>query len=554
MRKIFYASILFWIAFIGIGKISAQNIASEVVSNLNTAALVSQAEEWDKQGEMTMNATWVNFTLDMVNEGQWEYSTDGSKRWVYAFKSPGALAMSLVFDHYYMPEGCELYFFAKDKSWIEGPFTSKQNKSHHIYRTPEAFGDEAVIEYREPAGVTSQPKLQLRGILHFYRLVDDLRWSSEESREVNSDPCEVDVNCPEGDLWEKEKHAIVRLSLASSQGGGLCSGTLVNNSNLDCKNYILTAMHCTEMSSDANLLASSARFNFKRSNCGSGLGPTSQQLTGLFLKADSNDGGGATGSDYALLEIEDPIPSTWTIYYAGWDASDALPGSMANGAKVVCLHHPSGDYMKISHASSCIKGTWQSNDKHWRTVWMATETNHGVTEGGSSGSPIFNDKHQIIGTLTGGGSFCTSPTSPDYYGRMAKHWSATANPNANGQELSVWLDPAGTNALFLNGSYPHVDKVLPCDPASIDEELLQFNDVVVYPTLINESFTVELKNNQSINQCMVFDANGKLLEDRKTDRNSLLFDTTQWANGVYYLTVKHRNGSFVTKKIVVAHS
>jgi hypothetical protein len=76
----------------------------------------------------------------------------------------------------------------------------------------------------------------------------------------------------------------------------------------------------------------------------------------------------------------------------------------------------------------------------------------------------------------------------------------------------------------------------------------------VYPTLINESFTVELKNNQSINQCMVFDANGKLLEDRKTDRNLLLFDTTQWANGVYYLTVKHRNGSFVTKKIVVAHS
>jgi hypothetical protein len=184
---------------------------------------------------------------------------------------------------------------------------------------------------------------------------------------------------------------------------------------------------------------------------------------------------------------------------------------------------------------------------------MATETNHGVTEGGSSGSPIFNDKHQIIGTLTGGGSFCTSPTSPDYYGRMAKHCSASANPNANGQELSVWLDPAGTNSLFLNGSYPHVDKVLPCDPASIEEELLQFNDVLVYPTLINESFTVELKNNQSINQCLVFDANGKILADRKTDRSSLIFDTSSWSDGVYYLSVKHRNGSFVTKKLVVVH-
>ncbi len=553
MRKIFYPSILFVLAFVSFGKAQSQDITSEVVSNLNTHQLIAQAEEWDKQGEMTMNATWVNFSLDMINEGYWEYNADGSKRWIYAFKSPGALAMSLVFDYYHMPEGCELYFYAKDKSWIEGPFTSNQNKAHHIYRTPEVYGDDAVIEYREPAGVTSQPRLDLRGLLHFYRLIEDPRWEVGESREVNSDPCEVDVNCPEGDLWEKEKHAVVRLSLVSSQGGGLCSGTLVNNTALDCKNYILTAMHCTELSSDANLLSSSARFNFMRSNCGSGLGPTSQQLTGLFLKADSNDGGGATGSDYALLEIQDPIPSTWTVYYAGWDASDALPAAMANSAKVVCLHHPSGDYMKISHASSCIKGTWQSNDKHWRTVWMATETNHGVTEGGSSGSPIFNDKHQIIGTLTGGGSFCTSPTSPDYYGRMAKHWSASANPNANGQELSVWLDPAGTNSLFLNGSYPHVDKVLPCDPASIEEELLQFNDVLVYPTLINESFTVELKNNQSINQCLVFDANGKILADRKTDRSSLIFDTSSWSDGVYYLSVKHRNGSFVTKKLVVVH-
>jgi hypothetical protein len=33
----------------------------------------------------------------------------------------------------------------------------------------------------------------------------------------------------------------------------------------------------------------------------------------------------------------------------------------------------------------------------------------------------------------------------------------------------------------------------------------------------------------------------------------LVFETTSWADGVYYLTVKHLNGSFVTKKLVVAH-
>ena len=67
MRKNFYASILFWIAFVGIGEISAQNIVSEVVSNLNTAVLVSQAEEWDKQGEMTMNA--IAQSISMIRMG-----------------------------------------------------------------------------------------------------------------------------------------------------------------------------------------------------------------------------------------------------------------------------------------------------------------------------------------------------------------------------------------------------------------------------------------------------------------------------------------------------
>ncbi len=533
--------------------VQSQIIDAEVVSNFDNEQLVLNAIEGEKQGQMSMNAVWVNKQIDMNTMGEWEYNADGSSRWIYSFKSPGALALGVVFSYYNIPEGAELYFYSADKSWLEGPFTSAQNHNHHIYRTPEVYGDAAVLEYRQPAGVVGNVKLETRGILHFFRMVDDPR--AEQLKNVESDPCEVDVNCPEGDAWANEKHAVVRLSLIMTGGAGLCSGTLVNNTAMDCKGYILTAMHCTESSSDADLLSSSARFNFAKSGCGTGLGTSTQNSVGLYLRADSNDGGGTTGSDFALIELQDAIPASWTVYYAGWDATDNVPVAIQDslyGAKVVGIHHPAGDYMKISHASQAVKGTWQASDRHWKVTWMQTETNWGVTEGGSSGSPIFSPSHQVIGTLTGGGSYCTAQTANDYYGRVAKHWTGNFNPNTADQKLKMWLDPGNLGWLTLNGASKGTS-ALPCQPVDVKEEL-QFNDVVVYPTIIENSFRVTVANNPWIQTAVVFDANGREVEARKFNSNQLEFDASNWADGIYYLSVRQNNGSYVTKKLVVAHS
>jgi hypothetical protein len=56
--------------------------------------------------------------------------------------------------------------------------------------------------------------------------------------------------------------------------------------------------------------------------------------------ADSNDGGGATGSDFLLVELEDEIPSGWNPYFNGWNAENIA----ASGG--VSIHHPSGDSKK----------------------------------------------------------------------------------------------------------------------------------------------------------------------------------------------------------------
>jgi PKD repeat protein len=141
-------------------------------------------------------------------------------------------------------------------------------------------------------------------------------------------------------------------------------------------------------------------------------------------------------------------------YWNGWNAST----SPTTGG--VSIHHPAGDIKKISTFSgNTVSTQWgTATGSHWRVTWTANANGHGVTEGGSSGSPLFDNTGNIIGTLTGGGSFCTALSAPDQYGKMAFHW--TNNGTTAIEQLKPWLDPANLNVLVFGGSAD------PCTPTT----------------------------------------------------------------------------------------
>ena len=69
----------------------------------------------------------------------------------------------------------------------------------------------------------------------------------------------------------------------------------------------------------------------------------------------------------------------------------------------------------------------------------------GKTAGGSSGSPLFNKKKQVIGQLHGGDN------TYDLYGKFSYSW---VHPLSKYKRLSFYLDPDSTGITSLGGHYP----------------------------------------------------------------------------------------------------
>jgi len=295
--------------------------------------------------------------------------------------------------------------------------------------------------------VSNYGELRIGSLSH---AIEPLFASKKSTGLGESQDCEIDINCEEGDDWQIIKKSIVQIETPRL----LCTGTLINNTSYNGTPYIITAEHC--LNNELYPQNSVYAFRYENSECGINDADLDLSISGGNLIATGDS------LDFSLIELSVSPPGEYDLFYAGWD----LRGT--NYSSSVTLHHPNADAMKISidfdsmATPTSVPGDLKDyfvESNYWIRQWDI-----GTTEGGSSGSPLFNPNQRLVGVLSGGLAFCgdsigynaetdriiygLSPNKDDYYSKISYAWDYFEDEK---KQLKKWLDPGKTGRLSIKG-------------------------------------------------------------------------------------------------------
>ena len=433
----------------------AQHISMPVfdVASLEKEDFVNQ---YDKTQVFRFGYNYAT-TFSPANHGTWITLSNGDRLWQLVITCPGAHSINLGFSNFKLPQGSDLYIYNTTKtqqSGVHTPITC--NFPDQLFGTTLISGDQIVVEYYEPQSSYGTLPFIINRVTHRYRKLpyDGVKNTQDFGESGN---CNINVNCPIAGYAFDQKRSSVMLV---SNGSGFCSGSLVADVPHSGTPYILSANHCGTMDGSTVFW-----FNWEAPNCTNpSTDPPFDVVNGAIMRANS------AGSDFGLGELNSIPPSGYNVYYSGWNKS-ATPADSAFG-----IHHPAGDITKFSKTSSPNNPSTYSGAQCWETgMWTA-----GVTESGSSGSPLYDQDLRIIGQLYGGPSYCGAIVSDlkDYYGRFDISWVGGGTSNTR---LSDWLDPNSTGLVTEDGYDPNATST------NLDAQTLSVQGLV---SSCNTSFNV----------------------------------------------------------------
>jgi hypothetical protein len=393
----------------------------------------------------------VNITP--ATHGTWEDLGNGQLLWrLRIVGREGTTNLNLGFTRYRMSRRGRLLLYSADGTQIARPFTFADNEKHGELWTPVVVTGDLIVELTVPKKEARHVHLELGWVNQGYR-----GFGTTPAYE-KSGSCNLDVECLDpADTWRDEMRAV---GVISTGGSTFCTGSLLNNTAGDRKMYFITANHCSINSSNAASLV--VYWNYQNSFCrapgsaasgSTGDGQLNQFHTGSFHRASY------AASDVTLVELDDPPVTAYNHHWAGWDRST---GSFTCTAGSPCssIHHPSTDEKRITYVLNDLIPTSYNNPAspgdgthlwaRWATDPPGPYTIPGVTEPGSSGSPLYNAAGRFVGQLHGGPSSCgaTGNSLSDYYGRFSVSWTGGGT---NSTRLSNWLDPGNTGATTTSG-------------------------------------------------------------------------------------------------------
>lgn len=435
MKHFFLSLILFSISISSFSQISHGGIPYSFQNNLLTTVSIFTNQNIDVTALIEEDAITdlhkdisprfgkiVPVNLSLTNSGTWETLASGDRIWRLTIKSPNAVSINLNYDAFYLPNNAT--FFIYNAKTTLGAFTKENNKSHGKFATTLLKGDQITLEYYEPASEMGNGIIQISSLIHGYR-----GFYNKQKAFGSSGSCNINAVC-DTNYWGNEiRSSIMQLRASNSRN---CSAALINNVLQDGTPYVLTANHCTPSPTDIYM------FNYQSSDCTNSVdGPTTQTVVGCTLIASDSP------SDFYLVKLSSVPPSNFNAFYAGWSAVNTPP------LKGTGIHFPSGDVKKISHDFDNLveDGYYGAGIDHWKV----NDWNNGTTEGGSSGSPLFDQNHRIVGQLHGGAAACGNDAF-DYYGKFSFSWDTDSDTL---KQLKHWLDPNSTGVTSIDGYDPN---------------------------------------------------------------------------------------------------
>ncbi len=433
--------------------------------------------------------------LTPANAGTWTQGVDGNWTWRFRVIAKDAVHLNFGFSLFKLPEGAQFWIQRPDGKQMVGPYTHKDMTLSLQLWTPILVGDDAVMVLSVPNGLQSQVEMRLARISQGYR------GFGYQSKWYKSGSCNMDVAClGSGDTWNNPRGSVGAYTVG---GTDTCTGSLVNNTNNDRRMLFATAAHCTVTS--GNVASVLVYWRFENASCrtpgsaasGTPIPKPATTSSGLAWLASTNSPfsgstPGDTRSDWTLIELNPPNASGLNLYWAGWDRRDpttatancASPPQAGDPSNTVglcaAIHHPNVDEKRITFVDRNLElgNISSATNSHWHAFWAGSGAGHsppvlpnlpppvttpvvnGVTEPGSSGSPLYSAEKRLIGVLSGGPSACgsTGANLSDFYGGLFKSWegvgvgpSCNTTPPLSTTCMRPYLDPAGTNPEFIEG-------------------------------------------------------------------------------------------------------
>ncbi|TVR96169.1 MAG: hypothetical protein EA418_05970 [Wenzhouxiangellaceae bacterium] len=443
----------------------------------------------------------VSYTSEL--RGNWDRRGD-TDIWRLRVQAAGASLINFGFSDVYLPPGSRLFIYSPkaaldrrmDRFQVIGPYDNSINRPHGEFWTPNLQGEEAIIEINVPSDLRARLSFEISQVSHGYRgfgsaalgyqqgsqrADGDGKQACRDEGGARSGACNQDVAClSEDDPWNDQRQAV---GAYQRSGVFACTGSLVNNTAEDQRMLFLTATHCIVQSQAPSIVV---YWNYEWPTCrrpGAPIGtatnppdPNMSHSGGTWLSATVNPftGGGCTVgtqcSDVTLIELNQPPNPDFNHFWAGWDRRPPPtvcaqgPGNSTEGL-CATIHHPGVHEKRITWVAQDMQigNIAAASGVHWHPFWHPNPPElpnmppgspatipPAVTEGGSSGSPLYSAERRLLGVLSGGPAFCgaTGASLSDLYGGLFHAWEGLGTPTTR---MRDYLDPLGTAPLFIEG-------------------------------------------------------------------------------------------------------